>query len=487
MANFSLRLPNDMGGPRKSTLVANAYLAGTDGNPVPTRREFHDPILGLRQHGDESVRAVTPLWLGNRGMIASSTATLIGREEPYPLVKELVRGKLNQIRGMVADWEMRGLEITPEVRSSILSAGKKLGRVIGLEKQDSRADEYCNHALEGAFQAARDLVACYCDKLMAAKQRQAPRLPTVQSFYLRCRLPDPVQEALLLKAFNGVQIAVPWRLVEPEPGRFDWMKLDELVAWGRERGLKVGLGPVVDLNSCDLPPWFMPLAGDINKAASVIFRYVDQVVARFRGKADSLLVMQGGNFTDDRMGDLDETEWLRLTFNACLRVRQALPEVPLGVGVVQPWGELLASEHRDHNPFLFAEALSRSVDGLGSIDVEMVFGQKGRGSIPRDPLEMSRMLEQLAYMGTPLRLDFAPPSQGSSDGLTAEGRVAWVREFYQLALASPMVAEVRWSETFEGERALFPGAGLMGDQGDSSRQTAEIIEVLSDLKAKYLR
>lgn len=487
MATFSLTLPEGLDERRKAQFASKSYLAGTDGNPVPTRREFHDPILSLRQHGDESVRAVTPLWLGDRGLIASSTATLMARGESYPLGKELVRGKLNQIRGMVADWEARGLEVTPRVRESIQAAGRSFGKIIALEKNDAKAHELGTTALEGAFQAARELVSCYCEKLLAAKQRQTPKLATIQSFYLRRRLPDSDQESALLKAFNSVQVAVPWRLVEPEPGRFDWARMDEFVEWGRSRGLRVGLGPVVDLNSGDLPPWFLPYAGDINKAASVIFRYIDQVAARFRGRVDSLLVLQGGNCIDEKLGDLDETEWLRLTFNACLRVRQAWAEIPLGVGIVQPWGELLADEHRDHNPFLFAEALSRSIDGLGSIDVEMALGQGGRGSVARDSLELSRMLEQLAYMGTPMRLDFAPPPLDEAHGPTPAGRLAWVREFFQLALASPLVAEVRWSETFEGERPLFPGAGLFGDSGDKTRQSAEIIEILADLKSKYLR
>ena len=487
MATFSLTLPEGLDERRKAQFSSKSYLAGTDGNPVPTQREFHDPLLSLRQHGDESVRAVTPLWLGDRGMIASSTATLMAREEPYPLGKELVRGKLNQIRGMVADWEARGLEITPKVRESIQAAGRNFGSIIALDKKDTRSRELEAIALEGAFQAARELVDCYCEKLLAAKQRQSPTLPTIQSFYLRQRLPDANHEQALLRAFNSVQVSVPWSVVEPEPGRFDWSRMDNFVDWGRSKGLRVGLGPVVDLNSGDLPHWFLPLAGDINKAASVIFRYVDQVVARFRGRVDSLLVLQGGNCIDQKLGDLDETEWLRLTFNACLRVRQGWPEVPLGVGIVQPWGELLADEHRDHNPFLFAEALSRSVDGLGSIDVELVLGQGGRGSVARDALELSRMLEQLAYMGTPLRLDFAPPPLGGACGPTPEGRLSWVREFFQLGLASPLVAEVRWSETFEGERSLFPGASLFGEPGDPSRQSAEIIDILADLKTKYLR
>jgi hypothetical protein len=85
-----------------------------------------------------------------------------------------------------------------------------------------------------------------------------------------------------------------------------------------------------------------------------------------------------------------------------------------------------------------------------------------------------------------MRLDFAPPPLGF--GLTPEGRLAWVREFYELALASPIVTEVRWCETFEGERDIFPGAGLLADPNHAhGKQTGEILEFLAGLKAKYLR
>lgn len=242
---------------------------------------------------------------------------------------------------------------------------------------------------------------------------------------------------------------------------------------------------MVDLNVQDLPRWFLPLAGDINRAAGAIFRYLDQVIARTRGKVSTFHGIQGGNFTDTEIGDLDETEWLRLTFNACLRVRQAQPEIPLGVGVVQPWGELLSSEHRDHNPFLFAEALSRSVDGLGSIDVELAFTQEGRGSIARDSLEMARMLEQLSYMGTPLRLDFAPPPIRPGNGITKKDIIDYIRGFYQLALASPLVSEIRWSETFEGERKLFPGAALFGEGGLDD--PSAVLALLGEFRSSFLK
>ena len=43
-----------------------------------------------------------------------SSATLMERPKPYPLVIELARGKVNQLRGQAADWGMGGL-LMPEI------------------------------------------------------------------------------------------------------------------------------------------------------------------------------------------------------------------------------------------------------------------------------------------------------------------------------------------------------------------------------------
>lgn len=487
MSIFSLTLPAGMQESQKKLVAAQAYLAGSDGFPVPTQRDFNDPLVCLRHQGEDTIHVATPWLVQQHGLMTTSTTTLMCRESSYRLLKELARGKVNQVRCQTAEWENRGLVLGESVKLANRQAGLAMGKVIGLGFDSPDIDHFASKALTAGFDAARELIRCYCGQLLPIKKKDVTIPPTVLAFYMRGRLPDPIQEEALLESFNGVQIAIPWREIEKFPGRFDWKKLDNMLAWAKERGLRIGIGPIIDLNKEDLPEWFLPLTTSINKAAGAVFRFVDQVIERVRGRVDNISAIQAGNFTDQQVGDLDETEWLRLTFNTCQKVRQILPEVSLGVGVVQPWGELLAHEHRDHNPFLFAEALSRSLDGLGSIDIELALGYGGRGSGYRDLLELARLLEQLSSLGCPIKLDIAPPPAfffGTSNSAHSPYlKQDWCNDFFALAFACPMVTEVRWLETFENERTLFPGAGLFDKAGMTS-ECATILSRLTALRSK---
>ena len=55
------------------------------------------------------------------------------RPEPYQLVVELARGKINQIRGQAADWQTGGLILTPALRERIHQVSIAFGHaVLGL-------------------------------------------------------------------------------------------------------------------------------------------------------------------------------------------------------------------------------------------------------------------------------------------------------------------------------------------------------------------
>jgi beta-glucosidase/6-phospho-beta-glucosidase/beta-galactosidase len=72
-----------------------------------------------------------------------------------------------------------------------------------------------------------------------------------------------------------VRYGVPWRLTEPEPGRYDWRGWDRALRACAE----VGLEPVVDLLHFGLPDHTGPFAGTAWVQAFV--RYVDAFLARY--------------------------------------------------------------------------------------------------------------------------------------------------------------------------------------------------------------
>ena len=101
--------------PPPSDISANAHerAFATGIDQVPWRCE-------VRRQGDEIqiVRSVNdsgnfhiPWEVDGYGELMIGTATLREREKPYHLQVELARGKLNQVRNQIAEWQSIGLAV----------------------------------------------------------------------------------------------------------------------------------------------------------------------------------------------------------------------------------------------------------------------------------------------------------------------------------------------------------------------------------------
>src|SRR5688500_3077398 len=108
MGSMSFLLPNPLPGGAGATL-ADACIASTvgyyDQSPVPTRGQIGAECLVLTRDQNESGYLVIPWPVEPFGTIVVSTTTLREREEPYRLVVELARGKLNQVRTQTCEWQ----------------------------------------------------------------------------------------------------------------------------------------------------------------------------------------------------------------------------------------------------------------------------------------------------------------------------------------------------------------------------------------------
>ena len=52
------------------------------------------------------------------------------RTAPYQLLVELARGKVNQVRGQLADWQGAGLQISPQLNALVREASYTFGHAV---------------------------------------------------------------------------------------------------------------------------------------------------------------------------------------------------------------------------------------------------------------------------------------------------------------------------------------------------------------------
>ena len=90
-------------------LERSSVTGGQDNMPYPTDAVVEAEQLILSRCVQESGNMQVPWRIEGVGHLMTSSATLMERPAPYHLAIELARGKINQVRGQLADWTQGGL------------------------------------------------------------------------------------------------------------------------------------------------------------------------------------------------------------------------------------------------------------------------------------------------------------------------------------------------------------------------------------------
>ena len=109
MGTISLLLPDDLPAGLASELGRCCMAGGPDNMPGPTDVQVEPGRLVVGRDCDESGYLQAPWDITGAGCLMGMSATLMERERPYPLLLELARGKVNQVRCQLAELALRRL------------------------------------------------------------------------------------------------------------------------------------------------------------------------------------------------------------------------------------------------------------------------------------------------------------------------------------------------------------------------------------------
>ena len=102
--------------------LEHVHVCGGDDIPWFSRAYFSGEQLIIERNEDDSGRVFVPWQIGDSSPLLISTATLMQRDRPYLLPLELARGKLNQVRNQIADWQGAGYEPPPALAALLHDA-----------------------------------------------------------------------------------------------------------------------------------------------------------------------------------------------------------------------------------------------------------------------------------------------------------------------------------------------------------------------------
>lgn len=496
MGTMTFLLPPGLAPEHRRELERTALAGGPDNMPWPARVKAEADRLTLTRDVDESGYLLAPWPIDGVGLVVCSSGTLMERSNPYNLVVELARGKVNQVRNQLAEWRAGGLQVSPELERAIIEAGLAFGRAVVTGSPGEETGLLAQAALGKGSLAGHQLVRAYNDQVFGIRHQRQPRLDTSLVCRLGSKVPVPPLDGSLVKAFNTVGVPMAWNLIESEEATFRWDEQDALVQWAQSKGLNLTAGPLIDFSSAQLPAWLWLWENDLPSMATFMCKFVEAAVRRYRQKIRRWQLTAATNYAN--VLHLSEDELLGLTYRLAEAARQVDPSIELVVGVSQPWGEYMGLEDRTHSPFIFADTLIRSGLNLTILDVELVMGVNARGSYCRDVLDASRMLDLYALLGVPLRVTMGYPSADKPDqdadpelaigaghwhgGFTPEIQAEWAIQFASLALCKPFVQSVQWCHFADAEPHQFPHCGLI----DAKNQPKPALARLRELREKHL-
>jgi hypothetical protein len=317
----------------------------------------------------------------------------------------------------------------------------------------------------------------FAEQLLNTRLTEGGRLPTGYGRRLS-QLPSEEERTRLSASFNSIRLVPEWGAIEPTEAGYDWGPFDELVEWAVDSGLRVSIGPILDLDGGTFPPWLRQWAGDLPTLTAFMCDFAETVVRRYDSRIMNWQVLHGFNHAD-ALG-LSEDERLRLAARILDSVRQVAPDCSWSLGLAQPWGDYLRSEDYTYSPLVFADTLLRAGFTFSAVELELRCGLGERDSMPRDGLDCYRLFELFGVLGIPLEVAVWPGPDGPGHGPGQEPPLGtcppgWAGTALAVALSLPQVQAVYWNEPAQ-----------TAGNGDGAKQFGRVPDLLRELRERFL-
>ncbi len=456
-------------------MVQQAYLSGIDRVSWPVRASVEGGELILQRSVSDSANLHVPWPVEGYGRPTLTSGSLMEREQPYLLPLELARGTIVQVRNQLSEWQVIGLSVPATVSAKLVEAVTQFSWAVVAQEEPSTSAEHAEAAILAALSAGDMLAGAYTEQSLVIRRRNGGKLTSFLGADLGTALLDNHTARQFLLTFNAAEAPLCWRDAETTEGNFCWTTCDKQIEWCRAHGLKVLAGPLLMLDPHALPDWFYLFADDAESVQGFVSAFVRAAVERYRGKVDYWIC--AGRVNASEALTFSEQERLRLVARTVELVRSLDPDTPALVSFDQPWAEYMRQQESDFPPLHFADALTRAGLGLAGLMLEINVGYSSGGTLPRHPVEFSRLLDAWGLLGLPLWLSLSAPSASGEDPLaqhkaagpsgswTAAVQQGWVARFVPLSLAKPLVQGVLWNQLRDSQPHDFPHGGLFDGRG----------------------
>ena len=482
-------------------LLERAFVTGMEGIPCHGEIVVGKDSLHVDKPTHESGHFHVPWQSESHGEILLPTTSLRESQHPYQLELEVARGTLFRLQTYLNE-RLEGADI-----------GDKLYQKYGLAKQKLMEALTGRENPEHAYKAAQESITltldvidelCLTDARQLIDQRKNAngQLGTL----LGTRLDKlPQHDAAMDEisgAMNSIVVPFNWRECSPDAGKYHFNDVDRVLGWVHQQDVKVIGGPIIQLDH-NLPDWVYLWDNDFTTFQSYMKQYVAEVVTRYKGRVHAWISSAGLNVGGPMR--FSEEQIVRLAVDVVEVIREIDRKTPVLITFDQPWGDYMATRQCDLAPIQFADALARAEIGINGIGIDLKLGEHEHHSLPRDFLEISRLLNRWSMLQLPLVISLQLPNESVASDNTSPGfhgiglppskdessvvdvePSTWsehrIMHLMELIVAKPVVQVVFWNQLSDHDNPNHPMAGLLDSEGNLK----PVVTSLRNLRESYL-
>ncbi len=384
-----------------------AFITGIEGIPWHCHHTFDGQQFSIGREIDESGK-LNILWPAKSlGNLCLSTTSLRRSDEPYSLVVELARGTVSRLRNQTSEWQRVGLRLPDKFFPLAEDALSQLLRALTRGKDPLEQHSHAQNSINLALEASILLCNTFAAQSLEARRQSEGRLSTLLGIQLPAGTPLRQYQEALSKSFNLICVPADLGSVESASGKPVYEPFDEQLQWATHDGKKACVGPLVNFREGCLPQWMVLLNEGFESFLRAACEYAKATVQRYQGQAHIWNCAAGLNVPNG-MGWSDE-EVLRMAVSLIETVRRADDRCPVLLTIDQPWSEYLRNDANGISPIHFADALIRADLGLSGLALDFTLDTWPTGTMPRDPIEVNRLIDRWSLLGLPLMVIINSP------------------------------------------------------------------------------
>lgn len=395
------------------------------------------------------------------GTFFLKTVSLPRSKKNYDLPLELARGTVGRLVDQTENWIAAGLEITSTIHAQIREVKSDFQRATFSTGQ-TRFD-LANQAIAASIQLMGKISELFADLIFELRRKENQPKTSL----LGCQL-DPESSKLqksLENIFNAAVLPIP---TYEEPDLKIREQVESLCRKLHQKGITSCTEPLLKLSEFRKQD-FQSIEDAEDEILALGARQIEQCGSEFK----LIYALSEVGFHEEN--GWSDQEQIHLAFELYRMIKEQQPNVPLMLGINQPFGETQTTFPLNKSPIQLADNLIRMDTPIAAFCLEFNLGYYPMGTWARDLFAFNDLLDSWAHFDFPLVVQLRIPGgvkqqielgvhEDIEMAAAFDSQANWIRQITMLSLAKHNVAGVFYGNLIDRDSDRYFGSGLFSGQ-----------------------